>query len=1341
MADENIRVDVEFTESGLSQLDARVERLKSDLLDLARTAEKFGDEMQEASSKGSTERMSDSWRALTKEINQANQAYREYQRGQVTGEGGGLSLGNFSQEDLALYSQARRAASADIVRDYDRQQAATQRLVAAEQRLARANEEIGFDRIAQQSGQLAANQARVAAATERVASAQARVGAARAAGETSAQARATDDLTRAQTELARAQRGVADNSQRSVNNLLAERSAVRDIGFTYTIAGAAMGAAGAYAVKVGADFETAFTGVERTLQSNTAPEEVDAIRGSLVNLSAQIPLTFEELSSIATIGNQMGIAKESVVDFTGTIARFASVSGMSIEAVTQSFGGFMAQTGLSADYLENLGSSVAKVGIESNATEAQILSLMREISGGAVTAGFTADQIVGLAGTLASLQIPAERARGSLDSYFSTLYKAVSEGGDKLQNFATVVGVTAEELDAMVRNGQGAEVMRGFLVGLEDLNNVDINTALDALDLLDKRVSNTFNRLSNSLTEFDRDQANANSAFLQGAELQRQYAQTVDDLNSQFIIFTNNIDGLIDAVTGGAVPGLAALLQMVNNMVSGFTAWLGSNRWAAALIGIVLIAATLTGGLLLLRGGTALATAALISFQAAARTAGAQAAGSIGSLAALRGALFGVGAGGVGAASGLRVFRAALVSTGIGALAVGAGFLLENLMPVGGAAQDAAIGLDEYNSAMAAMSGSQGEASDGAGNLVDNLVGGGGGGGVKGAAEEAAAAVRTLADYTSDLSGVFNRSGDIRFGSGAAMDDIKLKWIELNEAMEEYQSTIRTLTADRSLKEYWLSIAEAYDDQLRAGQLREDLAEIDDKMAEAQAGASTELTGTSRAAIENRKQMRELTGNYQEYIEALAAAGATQEELQAAISELGVDFTTQAQQLGYNGAQLDVFGARFVDFSKIVAGVPREVTVGFNADPALLALAEFQAKLDEANAKAQQTGSDMGSGIGGGIGDGIDGALGDYDIGIPKADPAATRKSGVDMAQDLYLGFISQVASFGDTVAGFFGIDTLAARSRVVGELTANGITSGFNEHFDIKTIVVDGIVGAMDPATNEWVTLSGENAITYNNGLKQNLDPNSQLAQALNAAKSEADFNAATLGSTNATRYNEAVKGTADFDIFKKGIEAASGKTTSAADTVAQATATTFNSGINKNAYAGGLADAVNAQGPGLQTVASQVGRNAGNSFWSSFTSQIQGLDAAGTVAGMLKTLRGYASGGYTGQGGKYEPAGVVHRGEYVVPSQHVDQRTGTPSLEYVQRLQRGRSAPRGRGTGFAEGGYTGAPMGSGIMELGPMTLQALMQRPDVRLYVDGRDLAAANSYGDQQLARSGSN
>lgn len=48
----------------------------------------------------------------------------------------------------------------------------------------------------------------------------------------------------------------------------------------------------------------------------------------------------------------------------------------------------------------------------------------------------------------------------------------------------------------------------------------------------------------------------------------------------------------------------------------------------------------------------------------------------------------------------------------------------------------------------------------------------------------------------------------------------------------------------------------------------------------------------------------------------------------------------------------------------------------------------------------------------------------------------------------------------------------------------------------------------------------------------------------------------------------------------------------------------------------------------------------------------------------GWLNRLRGYAMGGYTGNGSKAEVAGVVHKGEYVLPQEMVDQSTGTPKL-----------------------------------------------------------------------------
>lgn len=71
----------------------------------------------------------------------------------------------------------------------------------------------------------------------------------------------------------------------------------------------------------------------------------------------------------------------------------------------------------------------------------------------------------------------------------------------------------------------------------------------------------------------------------------------------------------------------------------------------------------------------------------------------------------------------------------------------------------------------------------------------------------------------------------------------------------------------------------------------------------------------------------------------------------------------------------------------------------------------------------------------------------------------------------------------------------------------------------------------------------------------------------------------------------------------------------------------------------------------------------------------------AVGGIFGAFGKLLGFSEGGYTGNGGKYEPAGIVHRGEYVMP-QEVVARIGVKNLEAIRR-----GVP-----GYASGGSVGA-------------------------------------------------
>jgi hypothetical protein len=84
----------------------------------------------------------------------------------------------------------------------------------------------------------------------------------------------------------------------------------------------------------------------------------------------------------------------------------------------------------------------------------------------------------------------------------------------------------------------------------------------------------------------------------------------------------------------------------------------------------------------------------------------------------------------------------------------------------------------------------------------------------------------------------------------------------------------------------------------------------------------------------------------------------------------------------------------------------------------------------------------------------------------------------------------------------------------------------------------------------------------------------------------------------------------------------------------------------------------------------------NAGLASTSSYGAAA--LIGLATVVALIAALAAtsFATGGYTGDGGKYSPAGIVHRGEYVIEKEDVE-RIGVPGIESM--IESGSRVPQG--------------------------------------------------------------
>ncbi len=188
-------------------------------------------------------------------------------------------------------------------------------------------------------------------------------------------------------------------------------------------------------------------------------------------------------------------------------------------------------------------------------------------------------------------------------------------------------------------------------------------------------------------------------------------------------------------------------------------------------------------------------------------------------------------------------------------------------------------------------------------------------------------------------------------------------------------------------------------------------------------------------------------------------------------------------------------------------------------------------------------------------------------------------------------------------------------------------------------------------------------------------------------------------------------------------------------------ATATSINRDI-ADSFAGVLdalgrgENAVKSLGSALSNVFGNLAKRALKQFEDSLFNALEGKAGQGAggllsqflggkgfdlskLWGGITSMFGFAEGGFTGSGGKYQPAGIVHRGEWVFTKAEVA-KMGLPFFYSLRNnIRGGRRMP-----GYAEGGLVGGGL-AGVAErsFNPTLQNNIQLAPN--LYIDPSDLA----------------
>lgn len=1027
--------------------------------------------------------------------------------------------------------------------------------------------------------------------------------------------RKQDSATASASIKARMQEAVAAeraaaNTNQLASNLPRLRYALYDVSTSIAFASAALLGFSVLALKAAVDYERQFADVIRT--TGVAGSEIGILREQFRELNSTLPITFRELAAIGTLAGQLNIPSDQIAEFTDLVAKFAATTDVTIEASATAFGRLSALLGLTGDQFDNLGSSILKVGVNSVATESQIIAITTQLAGIANQAGLSADELIGLSAALASVGIQPELARGTITRLFGQISRAIAVGGESLESFGTVAGMSGQDFAAGWQNAP-VDTLLSFFDGIAARGG-NAEAALRELGITSVRDVPAILRLAQTADTILRPALDeAAEGFRNGNELAEQYGIIAETTAAKLQVFTNNFQLLLEQLGQGGIV-FKDLIDRASEVLRVLTD-IAKTPFGNFFLSTTVVVSGLVGVFGILAGVAIRGAAGILALRTAMAEMGFAAQGSRISVQSLTAAIFGLTpatvAGSAGMARLSTAFRfanfagVALLAVGLaneivklGAEAVGASADVDELTQSLLAASDGSVSLDEsltaigrssnisgitpearllstlfsglvsdadaaklaidalgssgtafvnqgffteggnlgisdfvgnlisgsraeiekldqalvaafgqdkiaalktYSQILAEVAANGGDVAaaasqlndfgalvagtdfgnvfaeqaaaaefevealrDAMGQLVDDIFGGvnaereltqslttlgqvlaetgadaaftssafqdsigtiiaqsggaqdaannlqgyfnalvaggyasaqqldllrqtiagllglvgqgavaspvgsfdlsgltagfdsaaGGAERLGGAVGGAAKQVRTLVDYANDLSGVFNRAFDIRFGSQLAVDDVADSWDNLTQRIRDARIEIQQLTADRSIKEYFLSVADAYGDELRAGQLRGELAELNEKIADTQADASSELQGNSKAARQNRSVITSLLKQYNDYITALAESGADQSTLNSEVNKSKAEFIAQAQALGFSNAQLQPYIDSFGDLSTVIANVPRNITVTANTNPALQALNEFVAQARAAGGAA-----------------------------------------------------------------------------------------------------------------------------------------------------------------------------------------------------------------------------------------------------------------------------------------------------------------------------------------------------------------------------------------------------
>ena len=296
---------------------------------------------------------------------------------------------------------------------------------------------------------------------------------------------------------------------------------------------APLAAVGAASVKTFADWESAFTGVMKTVDESANTTYADIEEG-IKKLATSTASSKEEIAGVAEAAGQLGVGADDILKFTETMVMLGDSTNLSAEEAATALARISNITGDSLNDVDRLGASIVALGNSFATNESSIVEMSNRLASAGSIAGMSTTEIFALATAMSSVGIEAEAGGTAMTQTLTGISKAVSESGEKLQLLAQISGTTAEDFASKWKSEPTA-ALQDFINGLSEMNasGQDTYKVLDELGMSGIRQSNMLQSLSLASDQLASAIEVSNKAYQENSALTDEASKRYETFNAQ----------------------------------------------------------------------------------------------------------------------------------------------------------------------------------------------------------------------------------------------------------------------------------------------------------------------------------------------------------------------------------------------------------------------------------------------------------------------------------------------------------------------------------------------------------------------------------------------------------------------------------------------------------------------------------------------------------------------------------------------------------------------------------------------------------------------------------------